>query len=524
MVIEAKPDKVVVTNVAALKEKYGAAGYLVIEKRIEALIAADKRRGLLTRLVPLDDKATMRALSAPPVTRATDPAQNKRAIDGVYRAFAPDYLLILGAIDVVPHQDMTNPVHNSKGDDDDKYAYGDLPYACEAPYSRDAKDFVGPTRVVGRLPDVTGSTDPNYLAKLLQVAAEYKPTAPSQTTYFAVSAQIWAKSTKLSIQHTFNTSAAKVENVPPKGFKWSQGQLQARMHFFNCHGASRSSRFYGQPKSGKDEYPPALYADYIDGKIREGTIVAAECCYGAQLYHLSATQKHMGICNVYLANKAYGFFGSTTIAYGPEKSNGQADLVCRYFLQNVLGGASLGRAVLHARQTFVRGSSPIHPKNLKTLAQFNLYGDPSLTPMPAPKPFVTTAAEDFALAERSERRNRRRLLFRVGLDLAAQEPVPVRSKRKPNKAVRDRLHASARADGKAPGALLSFAIRHRSDAGLPRQLASSASLPTRFHVLFTKSGKKARAVRRKLGIVDITAFVGQEVDGELVSVTKIRSR
>jgi hypothetical protein len=236
-----------------------------------------------------------------------------------------------------------------------------------------------------------------------------------------------------------------------------------------------------------------------------------------------ATQKQIGICNVYLANKAYGFFGSTTIAYGPEEGNGQADLICQYFLQNIMHGSSIGRAVLEARQSFVRKSSPADPSDLKTLAQFNLYGDPSLTPIQPPKAFVMATAAGYALAEGAERKDRRRLLFREGLDIAAKEPVSQRSRRKPKKAVLDGLQASARAEGRPPGTVLSFTIKRREGAKLPRALTRAPSLPTGYHVLFTRS-KRVRSARHQTGVVDIVAFVGKEVDGELVSVTKIRSR
>src|SRR6185295_15350855 len=103
-------------------------------------------------LVALDDAAEMSALSAPQVTQAGDCAQNKAAIDGAYRALAPDYLMILGATDVVPHQDLKRRIKK----DDDPIVYSDLPYACEAPYSQDSRKFHAPTRVVARLPDITG--------------------------------------------------------------------------------------------------------------------------------------------------------------------------------------------------------------------------------------------------------------------------------------------------------------------------------------------------------------------------------
>jgi hypothetical protein len=79
--------------------------------------------------------------------------------------------------------------------------------------------------------------------------------------------------------------------------------------------------------------------------------------------------------------KAYGFLGSTTTAYGPFSGNDQADIICQIFLRRVLEGASLGRAALEARQRLVERTSPLSPMNQKTLAQFNLYGDPAVVPV-----------------------------------------------------------------------------------------------------------------------------------------------
>ena len=80
-----------------------------------------------------------------------------------------------------------------------------------------------------------------------------------------------------------------------------------------------------------------------------GTVVAVECCYGAELYDPSDSDMQSGICSTYLRDGAYGYFGSSTIAYGPNQGNGQADLICQYFLDEVLNGASLGEATQRAR-------------------------------------------------------------------------------------------------------------------------------------------------------------------------------
>lgn len=57
--------------------------------------------------------------------------------------------MLLGAPDVVPHQSLINPLHSP--DDPDERVDSDLPYACDSGYSIDIDNFLGPTRVVGRL-------------------------------------------------------------------------------------------------------------------------------------------------------------------------------------------------------------------------------------------------------------------------------------------------------------------------------------------------------------------------------------
>ena len=320
-----KIDKAIVTNLSALKRKYGTAGVQKIQAALKNLIAKDRKRGLITRLYPLDDAATMKQVNGKPVTKATDPKQNKNAIDAVYNALAPDYLMILGSIDVIPHQNLKNPLY-APYDDPDKFAFGDLPYACEAKYSQRPQNFFGPTRVVGRLPDITGAKDPQYLLALLKTAAAYKNSnAQSYRNYFGISAEVWKRSSVMSLSATFG-NAADMKTVPPSNAKWPTPLVKRLSHFINCHGAPDDSHFYGQPRSGAQVYPIALDAVYLDKKISEGTVAAAECCYGGQLFDPAYNKGQMGICNTYLGNKAYGFFGSTTIAYGPDDHNDQADL------------------------------------------------------------------------------------------------------------------------------------------------------------------------------------------------------
>jgi hypothetical protein len=427
-------DKVLVTNQAALQTKYGDGYSGQIQPAIAALIAADKNRGLTTTLIPLDDAKTMAKLNGKPVSDASDAKQNKRAIDAVCKALQPAYVCILGAVDVVPHQPLVNPV---SGDGDD-LAPSDLPYACDRGYSDQIEDFLAPTRVVGRLPDVTGGTDPAYLVGLLDTATKAQSLPRDQyTAYLGLTAAVWQDSTKQSLTAIFGDST-DLQDVPPQGPPWTEiGRLS---HFINCHGSPADWHFYGQEGNN---YPVAHDATQLNG-LKPGTVLSAECCYGAQLYNPSDAGGQAGICNGYLERGAHGFFGSSTIAYGPASGNEQADLLCQFFLKHVLEGMSLGEAALQARLDFLRVLSVADPTDLKTLAQFNLMGDPSLHPVQTMAAGVTvvegrsvkmlarkTPFAEPALVRAATRRLRRRRLAAEGTVVASMLPVARTESKKP---------------------------------------------------------------------------------------------
>ena len=314
-------DKIIVTNLGALKQKYGANGVAKIWAAVKAMISADKARRLQTRLIALDRASDMKKVHGSRVSAADNCGQNKKAIDAIYATLRPDYLLILGAIDVFPHQDLINPAFGE--DDVDQYAYGDIPYACEEPYSQQADKFIGPTRVVGRLPAVTGATDPAYLIGLLETATLWKSlTQQDYSDYFAISADIWKNSTTLSVQNFL--ARVRTSTCRPRGPEVDRCALSRIVPISSIVTEVRPIRsFMGKGLSISDRAPSRLVA----GKITEGTVAAIECCYSSELYDpnlLAPVQA--GICNTYLAGKAYGFFASSTIAYGP--STGKVRRTC----------------------------------------------------------------------------------------------------------------------------------------------------------------------------------------------------
>ncbi len=84
-----------------------------------------------------------------------------------------------------------------------------------------------------------------------------------------------------------------------------------------------------------------------------------------------------------------------------------ADLIVQYFLLEILGGASLGRAALRARQRYVREIVDLDPTDLKTLAQFTLLGDPAVHPVRSDAPPIVDKAADGEAGDRQRRRERR---------------------------------------------------------------------------------------------------------------------
>jgi hypothetical protein len=261
--------------------------------------------------------------------------------------------------------------------DPDSSVPSDLPYACSAGYSNNIEDFIGATRVITRLPDIKGDADPENAAKLISSVTSAQPQSGIfYRNYFGVSAEVWSISTRLSLINVFG-NASMQQDVPSAGSPWPVSELSRPSHFFNCHGAPADPKWYGQSKINPDDYPVANETRSMLGEISPATVVAAECCYGAQLYDPSLAGGQLPLCNAYLQSGACAFWGSSTIAYGPAASNDNADLICQYFFKELLNGASIGRAALIARQTYARKTLTLSPVDLKTLAQFLIYGDSS---------------------------------------------------------------------------------------------------------------------------------------------------
>lgn len=507
-------DKVVLALHGALHAKYGDTGMARIGKALRGLVAADRRRGITSAVIHLDDASEMAAYGGPAPATA-DARAVKKAIDRLVAVEQPHYILLIGGPDVLPMVPITNPAYSGPDGDSDRHVPSDLPYACDAPYSTDPNRFVGPTRVVGRLPDLIGARQPTLLTRLVNATARARPRPRSDyQASFGLSAQAWEKSTALSLTNTFG-HAGDLHTSPPHGPRWSAAELSPRVHFINCHGGDSAPEYYGQPPE-LESFPVAHRAPLLRGMVTAGTVVAAECCYGAQLYDPADAGGEQGIALTYLEDGAVAVFGSSTIAYGPSEGNGAADLICQYFVQQVLGGSSVGRAALEARQRFAGARTHLDPYDLKTLMQFCLLGDPSVQPVSISAHALTrTKAFRRAFADtqdRTVRQLRRERLTREGRHLAKALPPLTPSDAPPSAAVAATLQAMTR-ESRLRGELahLSFDVAPAVRGG-PRR---------RVHVV---KGRPAAAGTTGGGIVRLVALVATEEDGRLLHVRRLHAR
>jgi hypothetical protein len=402
-------------------KKYTEHEFQLIEDAVTDLTASDRKRGIVTRLFYLDDKA-MRDFGGRPVSGVADTRGNKDAVDRLHKRYNPDYILILGAPDVVPHVKVTNLTH----DEDGRIIDSDLPYACDSPFHRDARRFLAPTRVVGRLPDIHGGRDPQYLIGLLETAARMvRRPRTDYGAWFALSAQSWTGSSAITAANLFSNLKG-LTLCPPTGPNKHKTLHKTRIHFFNCHGNTGSPVFWGE--RGKAQ-PVGFRNSSIPSQLLPGTVIAAECCYGAELY--APGRGRLNISGTYLQRKAAAYVGSTTIAYGPEEGQGDADLLTQYFIQFVLRGHSVGRAFLQARQKFLTVSAPrINAIELKTISQFLLLGDPSIHLVEKRHKSLAIEKGELLVESKSRekffRRERRLQLAASGhrIDKAVEKPRP----------------------------------------------------------------------------------------------------
>jgi hypothetical protein len=369
-------DKLLLLHRARLRRKYGTNGTRRLVAALDRLIAADADRGVETVRIDLSSGRSLRPYGLGAIGDHEDAAAAVTAVQQVAARAEPDYVVLVGGPDVVPHVTLDNPLAGSADPDPD--VLSDLPYACGGGYTTDPNRLVAPHLAVGRLPDLPDATDPAPLIAMVDAAVSWVPRAAEHyRRHLTLSTMTWKGSTEETSDRLFG--AVDVRLAPPEGPDWTDDELARPTHFLNLHGATADPRLFGEDFTGA--FPVAHESTAVAGRLGPGALCTAECCYGAELFDPALAGGVEPMPFSYLASGAYAYVGATGTSYGPPIGNGGADLLCRYFLEEVLGGASTGRAFLEARHRYVRDQPVLRPVDAKNLAQFILLGDPSIHPV-----------------------------------------------------------------------------------------------------------------------------------------------
>jgi len=382
--------KLSVTVKRRLERKYDRAAVVKINRAVGDWIAADAKRGIRTVHVAVDDGPAMRALGANPITGNPTAAKVKRAVDELWMQLNPDYLAILGSEDIVPMFHVPNPSYDPGGDDDRKVPT-DNPYASSSPFRASKRSsYLVPDRVIGRIPDMVSDGDPSWFVDYLATAASWvSQPASVYAGAYAICCDEWRGAGEASTRYIGEPASQLLISPPISDDTGASSQrLGARLHMIKCHGAQLDPKFYGQQDR---RYPVALTSETLKSRLNRSTIAAAMCCYGAQVYSpadpAATDPGKWPLASTYLRKGAYGFVGSTMIAWVGVPQMMCADWIVAGYLKGLLGGASQGRALLESKQDYVRwitqqGHAP-DIADEKTLIEYVLLGDPSIHPVSA---------------------------------------------------------------------------------------------------------------------------------------------
>ena len=290
----------------------------------------------------------------------------------VYDVAVPDYLMIVGDHSVIPC--IKWKAVPGVGD---KFIPSDLPYITldtDSPWDGTEYSFDNLTQV-GRVP-TCAETNFEEAVVYFDNTAAFKPY--QKTTSFAYSSLSWVKTSinefkalnPVMITSPEHTSDLATSRMP--GFVLFKG-IEDRYNFlcFDVHGAETTQTWYGDIN---DRAFKAFESGLLP-KNTQGYVLCSVACYGAKPNIRPG--KTPSILVDALAKKCIAFVGSTMSAWGGvDGYMSCANILMARFTECVPKGMTVGKAFLESLDALYEGN--VNEKTIKTVAEFALYGDPSV--------------------------------------------------------------------------------------------------------------------------------------------------
>lgn len=276
------------------------------------------------------------------------------------------YAFILGNEAVINVAEWTNGAM-----DNDSCVPSDLVYSTlctKSPWEGNDYVFEKVLRV-GRLVSYDGEPFLKFSSYFENIM--YSPKAFPSNCPYGLSALVWKNETDFEYGRIFtkqtDSSPYITKNIVQGCFENS-----TNIFYINLHGSNKTKYWYGQDG---DSFPEAFEPDVFD-KLNSPFIVGVEACYGAKFKgNLTPAES---ILVKAMQSGCVSFLGSSMIAYGASQKPGScADLVVGEFINQISQGKSAGDSLVLGNMRLSKESVDFSDTEIKTLAEFALYGDPA---------------------------------------------------------------------------------------------------------------------------------------------------
>ena len=309
-----------------------------------------------------------------------------------------NYLFIIGGHEVIPVPSINHYVKDPKLDDKDietdvLYSY---PYGPHTQYSLESTELYGAEMYfyTSRLP-VPSDADVSYLVNYFQNALDCrggvqvrKMYAQSDPHWKKLTAWLLAAYSKAGILPDKSNLSGKFcyGNVmlgPDITYEYIPTVLEKDTDFIylNLHGSSHpdNPHYAGEYPENTQDYA-TIFPLQAMGIPTNYNVFVAEACYGGR--YVGYDTMH-SIIQAGLSNKTVIGLASSRIAFGgSEPPGGNADTMCGLFTAYLMDGYCAADAFIMARMAFFGENSHFGPYQAATLAEFNLFGDPTLRVIP----------------------------------------------------------------------------------------------------------------------------------------------
>ena len=160
--------------------------------------------------------------------------------------------------------------------------------------------------------------------------------------------------------------------------------IDANLFLFNLHGCPTAHvGHYSASYPNHKDWVDAVHPKFVQ-QCKYPNIMVSQACYGGRFI---GEKKDTSMIMSALSNQTLAFVASSRSAWGSVDCQGStpdnapmafSDVLASYFLQQVLMGMSVGMAFFNTRSYVFQYRGDGNPQDAVTIAEFNLFGDPTL--------------------------------------------------------------------------------------------------------------------------------------------------